>query len=150
MGVYVTRKCPQCKRAIESMVRDYVAIGPPFVECPSCRATIMLDHVNEWDMKDFGSKAYFIFVHSYTCLFWSFGMTILPCFLILIPAIKVRLKHVPNGTLWLCVGAWACISAIAVSTFYTKSLLREIRESKQRMKDPAYADRLNRVLEGLF
>ena len=135
MGVYVTRKCPQCNFVLERMARDYVAVGSPFVECPRCGATIRLDHVEEWDSKDFSSKLYFLFIHAYTCLFWSFAVTIVPLFLILIPAITVRLEDVPDRTQWLFAAVWGCISLIIVSTFRTWSLLREIRQSRQRGKD---------------
>jgi hypothetical protein len=142
MAMYVTRKCPKCSFVIEAFQRDYIDIGPPFLECPNCNTTILLSHIQEWDLKSFWQKVYFISVHCYTLLFWSLLAPMLILFIG--PYLARESKEFPHYMVVIMFLSYP-ITLIILSVIGTKNLSEEIRKSRERMKDPKYLEKLKEL-----
>lgn len=148
MGVYVTRKCPNCKYTLENSQRDYIAIGSPLVECPKCLTSILLDNVNEWYWLSFLQKTKYIFIHIYTNFFWGIGM----CFVLYgLSQLMDFDKSIANGKSDgipespLIIAIFILIIFITFA-FRTSIFIRKIKESNERVSDPDYQDRIDELL----
>ncbi len=140
--MYVTRKCRNCGCVLEAFERDYIALGPPFVDCPKCGTTVLLSHIQEWNLKSFLSKVYFIFVHCYTCLFWSLLGPLLIWGAIYLLGLWREFPDYIFGVITLLS---YLVTLIAVSAMRTSSLVKEIKQSQERMQDREYLEKLRRL-----
>ena len=142
MAAYVTRKCPKCGFVIEGFVKDYVAIGPPFLECPNCNTTILLSHIQEWDLKNFWQKLYFITAVCYTCLLWS---VVAPMLILFLGSYLAReSKEFPHYMVVIMLISYP-VTLIILSLIATTGLSENIRESRERMKNAAYLEKLKEL-----
>jgi len=148
MGVYATRKCPKCKYPLETLQRDYIAIGPPFTYCPRCGIPILLDHITEWDLMNLDGKLYHIIVHCWTCFFYGIGGAAIVLTFCFLGLAKLGMNPSTRNVLLLAI---PCLLGGVVFVVYRFRLfIREIGTSRQRMLDPEYSEELNRLLCNLL
>jgi len=140
MGIYVTRRCPNCKYVLERMARDYIAIGNPFITCPKCSQIITLDHVNEWDDLGFWWKVRYILTEIYTCIFWSMGVVLL------LSAVVVYFPYLFDDNISrILLGVMYIIGLVSIFLYRTDSMIEEIKKSKERTSNSNHEEKkLNR------
>lgn len=135
MGIYIKRSCPHCETVIEPYTRSYRAIGPPFIQCPNCGHLLRQDHVNEWALMYVPGKLAHIGIHFYTCIFWSFF------FVIPFAVLYEMGKDVSDSLALLSWGA----GFLVVCAIRSLSLIREIKQSNQRLTSPSYRAQLKQL-----
>ena len=133
MGTYVWRSCPNCGYQIESGVSHYVAIGNPIYKCPSCGFQIKLDHINEWELMSFWKKFFHLLSSLKTALFFSVAVG----FLI---SIITNIINKEIDIIWLFI-----ISPIIAFSFTTIMVIKNISNSKIRMKNPKYRESFENI-----
>lgn len=134
----VARICPNCKYILKNFEEDYLAIGPPFVECSNCSRIVVLGYISEWELLDSYDRVYRIFTHICTSFFWSISFAVLLC---CIPLTINYFNDTPffsneafkNIVIFSCV-----ISALIVFGVRSYSFYRVLMESKKRMTNLGY------------
>ena len=148
MGVYVTRKCPNCKCVLEAFKRDYIAIGPPFTCCPHCGFHVMLNHITEWDLMNWDKKLYYVSVECWTCFFYGIGGALVVSGFAALGLAKLGLSLSTRNVLLLTIPF--LLGGAVFIVYHFRLFIREIGASRQRMLDPEYNEELNRLLCNLL
>ncbi|WP_152528131.1 hypothetical protein [Sphingobium lactosutens] len=137
MGVYVNQKCGGCKKSLTSgYVREYSGIGQPFVKCHRCGIlNNNSDRVTEWDLKSGFGKAWFVFSHFMSVLFYYGGGAFL------IGAVLLG-ADVIDG-----VGLYALLAVLPVFGLirFSFQLCGAIEASRVRMRDVDYVAQLRHL-----
>jgi len=136
MGVYVNLRCRSCGTSLTGgYVRDYSAIGEPFVECRSCGTANSHAHkCTEWALMGSFRKACLLVRAALSVLFYAIAIFML--FVVII----VGMKDMDVGPGGFVVAAAA---ALLISFIYrVRQIRRLIRQSNERMGNPAYQMKL--------
>ena len=115
---------------------DSRSIGKPFLRCPDCQCLIIDKDRNEWELKGFFGKVAYIFICGWSSLLYGF----------LFPLVALGLGKLFGFS--LSERAFLYIYIAGVLSFLVLGILiesQDIRESKERMKDPSYRDFLKEI-----
>jgi len=131
VAMHVIKRCPHCKRTYEQGP-DQRGIGTPLRSCEGCGSTFVDTHENEWELLGPLGKLSFLFISIWTAFLFGIAFPAL-CYAIDKDAAEDHF-----------LGLYACgVAALALILWVMNT--RDIRESRQRMRDPDYRARLRRA-----
>ena len=138
MATYVKRVCPKCNYILESYRRNYIAVAPPFTECPRCGTSVRLNHCNEWDLMPLGQKIAHVAVTVFTGILYA-----------MVPiVVMIFLNFDPSFLSWVTENSEVRVLVLGlllgeICVFYL--LRKRIQESDERLADSEYRDKLRRL-----
>ena len=145
MGIYVQISCPSCHNVLENYTRKYIAIGPPFTECQLCGTLVKLNHMNEWGLMSFGTKAKQVVVHLWTNVFWSMG----PFALLMIAAMFLTNMDFESpglaGRYPIFLPTSFILSFLIVLLIRSFGFAKQIKLSNKRIENQTYRDKLQEL-----
>lgn len=131
MPTYISYRCPSCKAHIE-LQDAYQSVGPPFVACNKCGKEFDVSkNRTEWDLKTPNRKVLFHLKVAFISVWLGIGTGLL-------------LADVTTKYLSVQI-PWFVAVPIGVAGWFwllSADLRRNISESKARMRDPSYRERL--------
>jgi hypothetical protein len=131
----VVKSCPSCKCVIE-VEGNYRGIGIPYKTCPYCNSTIIDESDTEWELKNINQKIGYILICGWTIILYGL---IVPIIVHIINTMNdIETSNSQFFSFYL-LGIGICLVIIY------KSLVKEIKESKERMKDRNYRMRLKQL-----
>jgi len=149
MAVYITRKCPHCDYAFENYSTAWTAFGDPLITCPSCRAGVIFPNIVEWDLLSREDKITLIFknyVLSNLATGIGTGVALFIIFTILLGLLGSSYnEYFGEIDTDLMLGLGALSLALLFGAFRHFTFRNEVRESKQRMQDLQYRERMQEL-----
>lgn len=124
------KTCPHCKNTVSTLYS--IDIGKPFVECSNCGHLVIDKDITEWELKDIFQKIYFLVICLYSAFLFGFLPNLIYIFLV---------DDIDEGAL---LGIWLTASC-CIALFGSRNLIDEIKESKERMRDPEYRQVLRSI-----
>jgi len=127
----VLKTCPHCGRR---WTDTYTAgIGKPFYYCSICHQTIIEKDTTEWELKSLIGKIAYFGIFIWTGIIVSFGVVLVAYSLLGKDRIERLLLPIWSGAflLVMCIGVW--------------STMRDIKESRERMKNHEYRKTLKEL-----
>lgn len=145
MAVYAKRTCPGCGSTLEGWHRDTLAIGNPLISCPNCAALLRRDNVNEWELLRGWQRVRFVIGYLYSGLLWMVGGG----FLVPVALAIVR-QWLPGASdFYTTMGTYLSVLGLPLGLIsfivFGWQLSKRRRESLERMRDPAYREKLTRA-----
>jgi hypothetical protein len=132
----VIKSCPKCGNIYDSS--DSKGIGKPFLICSDCQCLIIDTDITEWDLKSGIGKLGYILICGWTSLCYGIAVPLAAAFG-LAKLFGFEISDI-SLLIYLCVVGVLCF---LVLIYFRNST--DIRESKERMKDPHYRDFLIRI-----
>ena len=127
----VTKTCPKCHFSDVS-TNDIRGIGIPFRKCILCGNLNIDKDDNEWELMGPFAKLYYVLICVYSSFLYGFFL----------PIVVLLVWGKPDTfTFFILYG-------IGVALFAMLSVLknrRDLTDSKERMKDPAYREQLRKM-----
>ena len=135
MALNLMKFCPHCRSMFEQGPQE-IGIGTPLVNCPACKGVIVDADRTEWELKSPIGKAFYLLLCGWTSIFWGFGFLMLG--LALRYKFDVEISDAMLINLWIGGGIGVLMLLILFNW-------KDIEESRERMKDPRYRERLKRA-----
>ena len=138
MGFKIIR-CPNCRWSYRQDL-DRTGVGQPFYNCPQCKYLTLDDDRTEWELMDFGQRlGLFLIIVMRSIVFGPIIFILLLGFLAWLFSFEESFKGL---TVFLTIGI---LGFVAMGTLNVWLEIREIRESKQRMRGVQYRNQLKEL-----
>lgn len=127
----VLKTCPHCGRRWSETFT--IGIGKPFYQCSTCHQTIIDKNTTEWELKSLIDKIAYFGVFIWTAIIASFFVVMVAYFLL-----------GQDRTDKLLIPIWSC-AFLLVMSIGVWSNMGDIKESRERMKNPEYRKKLKEL-----